>query len=376
MQNKLHVKIYVSHLYPNSISYAANVQKILQEEDGVSVDVDDVTLMHEEWLRLRLQSCPAIVFYNNDKPISNIVSYADTKLIKDRLHKIKKELPNDTGSADIRDCWLPKSPSSLKEIPYTVVGSSGCHRYLRWNEDNILSNDRYSGWCSPSGSKNNEFIIAELPDKAVIKSMFVGGRKRTDGTQSERSFPKAFSVEVASEHLNEWKEVAQFKSNNGDALFAEISLPDVRERFLRIRILEKHDIDGKTFPCITFLAFYGESSSKPKSWHVKRNKSRPGAAIGALSKYGLANHKNGVAELFSLSPRQKIPACWSNVPKMVFCVKGELGIRVNGEEVTLNQYDSISLTEKCILEINAGSEEAEAMIVSFGSEIAQLWESR
>lgn len=380
MRCNVSVRVFFSGLYPKSHKYACAVTAMLREQrPEIAATVESVDAAVQEWERLGLQSCPAVVFYAQGRPVGNIVSYADDATILSRLKGLQSATPETLGdSSDLSDTWDCELLGEKVEIPYTVVGSSGCHRYLRWHEDNVRSSDRHTGWCSPSGRQAGEFIVLEMPAGALLKELFVGGRRRTDGTFSPRSFPKAFAVETAHSLSGPWLPALHFERDTCDTCFASLTFcEETCAPFLRIRILEKHDIDGKTFPCIAVLRLLGSMGASTPPLQVKRRLARGGASTSSLQKYGLSANEHGMVELYELSANQRLPACWCTGSRSVYAVKGLLIVRVDHRyETQLDQDDCIHTEPSTILEISAGAQPASALVISFGNNLRQVWEAR
>lgn len=321
IKSELKFELFYSKRFNRSLLFVKNIKSwlISYHISPESIKILEVEENIREWKQLGLMSCPAIVvLYGNPAiPISNLVNYASTEKVKELIEKIR--LPNEIPkeSPFVGKNKIPKK----NYLGFFVEASSGTHRYLRWHEDNLNSADCSNGWTGVSRSNFKDYLICQLYSESVINEIILVPRKRSDGTESYKSFPKSLSLYSILKN-NHRKKIWSKKNIflNPKLGYFPIKLKNsIKGKRFEIIVDDKHNINGKTFPSIIQINFVGKSvNSNKANVVIKKGKLRNTYSEEILLKHGIYANKDIQIEQFNLVRNQVMPNCFFS--KQAYCL--------------------------------------------------------
>lgn len=372
------VHVFYSRKFSRNTTYISALAPALSEH-GVLGGIHDITEDAQEWQRLGLRSVPAAVLYVDGVPASDIVSYATAEAVLDRVKAIAQTPP--AGPSPPR-AHRSGPPAEMRGpfVDYHVEASSGCHRYERWNEELLAEADAGTGWCCPSAGGETEYIIIKLKQTALVSGLLLRPRIRSDGTPSYKSFPKALSVWVLADHggaVKLWSQDDIALSSVSDYYRISFASPHSCNR-LKLVVDDKHDIDGKAFPCIAELRVVGRTDALAECGYIlRRANSLYTGRKQPFFKRGLFAKDDVCVEYYSLLEGQRTPACYSNRHKLVIMQSGTAAVLIDEKDrIVLEPGDLITVEPAHSYALLAENGQSAALVVFCRAGLESVWESR
>ena len=376
----LEIKLFYSKKFKKNLSYRDTFEAFFKKHEFVFSfeEVED----SNHWKELDLRSVPSIVIYIDGRPVSNMVSYANPE---DIIKRIKKILSEDCSYTDVMNTETKAVAESShidaeRRVDYYVEKSSGTHRYERWNEEFLKQEGCSTGWCCPTKKDEKEFIVFNLKEEAIVDTVLLRPRMRSDGTPSFKSFPKGLSLWGLTEKGNETKvwQANDIKLDGIKKYFVINISPPQKISRLKLVIEDVHDIDGKSFPCIAETHILGDKIEvSSKGYFVKRNTLQKSFNRKPFFKSGLFAEDDISVELYNLLEGQKTPACSSNVFKLLIVSSGRVSVDVNEDDHVPLEYGDVMIIEPLHPYSICGEDEKNSVFGIFQSKtVRSIWESR
>jgi len=373
------VEIFFSRRFPENVVYSGHLKEFLAEHN-VDCDAYEIEDQRQRWAETGLRSVPSVLIRVNGKAISNIVKYASFEYVLNRIQKCSanvSELTSPPVAAVTAGDDLP-DPNSLTPLSYVVIGSSGCHRYERWNEHSVMDENPLTGWVCPGGlSAEKEYLHFDFENTVKVNVITLKPRTRNDGTPSYKSFPKALSVYTRSTS-SKWKKVWKVK----DIYIADLNKPfpvhfakPVECKEIKLVIEEKHDIDGKTFPCITNISFFGQQlkSRVPGSIRYELSKKY---SPNVFLKTGIFAQDQIRIELHNLLKDQVTPANYLNKYKILIPLEGAVESKIGSETNSAKKGQIIVIRPRHAFQVRGINKNNRLLVIFSWDGLDSFWESR
>lgn len=355
------IVLFYSRVFSRNEDYACAMADELRRRSIVA-HAKDICNCGSTWQRLGLRSLPAIVIYENGRALANIIKYASA----DEILKTANAIWNDT---------LEPEDSLLQ---YDVVGSSGCHRYERWNEQFLTSGNEAVGWAAANRAGTTcEFLEIKFRSEVNIVRMTCSPRVRQDGTPSYKSFPKGIRLIGIQ---NDGNELPLFECS--DIGRVDVSLDYNIEvncvmplTGCKIEIIAKNLIDGKSFPSFSRLRFWGKICHGTQRNFYKRS-IRSTERGDLFYKSGLFASAEFSVVSYKMVPGQSVPK--SNWPCKVglFVVEGHCDIVFEDHSERVVQNTFLGIDSGVSFGVSAPDSSALILVMHPNASTPALWEAR
>lgn len=372
----IEAKIFYSVNIPESAQYADKIMEKFSNLDcNFHISTCSIETSNSLWSLLGLRSVPICIVFNKNHPQAMQVGYLNTEEICNLVNNIDPAC--ETPEIDVNKIWT--FPSKEKTINYSVINSSGCHRYGRWNEQSLSAPSIQTGWCAPSRRKKiNEFLHLKLDCLAHIETIYLYPRIRRDGVASFKSFPKQIRI-MFRETGMEWETPVEINKETKQDSRTEI-IPIRSQNACNeiiIEILESHSISGKNFPSLAGILIEGTCSENSNKMSLIKEQILDVYDPEYPKKLGVSYNKDFSVSNYSLSLNQTTAQCFTPHPLTLCATKGKLQVYHNNQEmIILSAGDIINIQPETLFHLSGIESENRYILVSPADDRKFIWGAR